>query len=468
MQYDPNSMRECPNCGKDVKRNAHICPHCRESLAEYDQRKWEQESPLPASKEMRASETTLSLKSLLLNPLVLFFVIAIFFGLTLILFTPEKKKEGAEGNEKSSVSKIEPNARTVPSRLLERYEITDIAVSQSPTPPPPAARPSSTEKGTTDTEYDARRKSFEEGRARQQNIKSISENIFSKLKEEEAVTTDIIYLKSGRELHCTVIEDLDAQLKVRYKGVTTTIEKADVDKMKQRSQQSVDMQMRRMSLDQATRIVDNGLVQYKSEWITPEERDMRIKTEKLELEKERLKVQAAARAQKQRPPIPTIQQRKTPPAIGKGIDFSSVVVTEGRGFGNIIVGHPQCTKDFIKSKMGKPDIEKERILDYDWKYGLRFTFASDVDLLIEITISRRFKGKLSSGILMSSTMEQVFEAYGEPGAEEEVDDLFMDYRNYANRTLYQKDLNSKMWYRDLGLCFVFEENAIARLTVMRI
>jgi endogenous inhibitor of DNA gyrase (YacG/DUF329 family) len=461
MQYNPNtSMRECPNCGKEVKRSAHICPHCHKSLAEYDQQKWERESPLPVSNEIPVPITTRSLKQIILNPLLLFFLIAIIFGITLVLLPPRKTEVREEDNAKASAAKME-QAQPEPPR---RYEIVDITTSQAP-----AAQPPSTQQGTTDEIFDARRKAYEEARARKQQITLLADDIFAKLEEEETITTDILYLKSGRELHCTIIEDLDTQLKVRYKGVTTAIEKTDIGKMKHRSQQSVDIQMRRMSLEQAALIVDNGLVQYKNEWITPEEREITIRGEKLELEKERLKVQAAAKAQKQRAQKPTIKQVKTPPVtIGEGVDFSSVVITEGRGFGDIIVGHPRCTKQFLKSKLGKPDIEKKDLLDYEWKYGMRFVFATDSDLLIQISLKRRFKGKLSSGITMSSTMEEVFEAYGEPRAEEEVDALNLGYLNYANRTLYQKDLYSIIWYRDLGLYFSFEEDGIALITVMRI
>jgi len=58
-----------------------------------------------------------------------------------------------------------------------------------------------------------------------------------------------------------------------------------------------------------------------------------------------------------------------------------------------------------------------------------------------------------SRITISSSKEDVFYAYGVPAEEFEVDDLFQDYRNYANRTLYTKGYRSKIWYRDLGIIF---------------
>jgi hypothetical protein len=404
-----------------------------------------------------------------LNPIALFFLIAALFGFTVGILSPENNKDGAEDIDTRALPIIETSKSKAAVRPVERHEITEITTSRPPAPPSPATESPSNEQEAADREAAERRQRFEEARERQQQIKFISDDIFSKLKEEEAVTTDIIYLKTGRELHCTVIEDLETQLKVRYQGVTTTIEKADVSQMKHQSQQSADQQMRRMAIAQATKIVDNGLVQYKGEWITPKERDVRLAEEKLELEKERLKLQAAAKAQKQPAKKPVIQKVTTPPVtIGSGVDFSSVVITEGMGFGDVIVGHPRCTKRFLKSKLGEPDVEEGRRLKYDWKYGMSFTFAIDADLLIYFGLNRRFKGKLKSGISMTSTMEQVFQAYGEPRAEEEVDDLYGDPDNYANRTLYRKGHNARMFYSDLGLQFHFREDGIEWITVMRI
>ena len=60
---------------------------------------------------------------------------------------------------------------------------------------------------------------------------------------------------------------------------------------------------------------------------------------------------------------------------------------------------------------------------------------------------------------MASTMEDVFEAYAEPAAEEE-SDLHLDYREYMNRVLHRDGPASKIHYREYGLLFWFsgEEN----------
>ena len=39
----------------------------------------------------------------------------------------------------------------------------------------------------------------------------------------------------------------------------------------------------------------------------------------------------------------------------KKLDYSSVTVEEGVGFDDIIVGDVNCTKEFVRSRLGKPD-----------------------------------------------------------------------------------------------------------------
>ncbi len=94
--------------------------------------------------------------------------------------------------------------------------------------------------------------------------------------------------------------------------------------------------------------------------------------------------------------------------------------------------------------------------------------ASDTDMLIEIKCNKRFKGKLRSGITTSSRLADVYKAYGTPIEEIDTDDLGQILSNYANRTLYRKDINAKLWYRDLGLFFYFEEDTVKTITILRI
>lgn len=94
--------------------------------------------------------------------------------------------------------------------------------------------------------------------------------------------------------------------------------------------------------------------------------------------------------------------------------------------------------------------------------------ATDADLLVEVHLNRRFRGKFATGITTSSTTEDVFEAYGEPVDEEEVKTFFRHYDKFKNRTLYKKDETGRIAYRDMGLPFWFDGDNIKEIAIGRI
>jgi len=155
------------------------------------------------------------------------------------------------------------------------------------------------------------------------------------------------------------------------------------------------------------------------------------------------------------------------------IDYSSVTVTEGVGFDDIIVGDVECTGEFIKSKLGQPDKEvkdeKDWWLNYSKTYGLGF-WVNKQNVLREIRLNRGYEGKLSSGISMSSTMKDVFDTYGKPISEKVVDDLT---RHFENQVLYKKvdqgwlrkSEYSKIFYNQNWLLFWFEGERINQIVV---
>ena len=455
MQHGPNGLRECPHCGEQIKRTSHICPHCRESLAALDQKEWERATPIPHSEQAPSSETSPGLGKVALRPLFVFVAIALVFAFTLFFYAGSADKPVEDSAPPTAPTSISHDRQVAP----KRYELTGITE--------PNALSSPTERAPADAkeQVDAGKQLAEQAEARKQKIKSLSDDIYSKLKEEEVATTDTIHLKSGRVLQCTVIDDLGAQLKVRYKGVTTTIAKTDIEKRTHLSQQAVDMKMRRISLEQAIATVDNELVFYGGEWITPEERDVRKRKAHAELQKAKRLEKAEAGKPRPTGEVPAVA---APPTIGGKSQYSSVTVIEGYGFDGVVVGHPRCTRRFLVSKLGEPDTADKWNLNYEWKYGFRLGMAEDSDLLIEIKLNRRFSGKLRSGITMSSSLDDIFAAYGQPKEEIETDDLDQMYLNYANRTLYRNGRNAKLWYRDLGLYFYIEEDMVKSISILRI
>ncbi len=153
------------------------------------------------------------------------------------------------------------------------------------------------------------------------------------------------------------------------------------------------------------------------------------------------------------------------------LDYSSVTVEEGVGFDDIIFG---CTGDFIKSKLGKPDKEvhnqKDWWLNYRKTYGLGFWVNPQEDFLIEIRLNKGFRGKLTSGISMASTREQVFDIYGKPIKEETVEDF--DERYDDQVLLHRSGLlgrlkPDKIYYDKYGLLFWFYGDEIKQIVIYR-
>lgn len=155
--------------------------------------------------------------------------------------------------------------------------------------------------------------------------------------------------------------------------------------------------------------------------------------------------------------------------------YSSVTVTEGVGFDDIFVGDANCTGQFIKSKLGEPDEEvkneKDWWLDYGKMYGLDFWVNPKENVLIEIRLNKGFKGKLTSGISMSSTKQDVFAAYGQPIREEVAEDFNKRFDNqvllFRKPFWLRKPRIAKIYYDEQGLLFWFDGDTLNQIVVYR-
>ncbi|MGD0551089.1 MAG: M56 family metallopeptidase [Sedimentisphaerales bacterium] len=149
-------------------------------------------------------------------------------------------------------------------------------------------------------------------------------------------------------------------------------------------------------------------------------------------------------------------------------DYSSVTVQEGVGFDGFVVGDANCTGEFIKATLGEPeeDFKNERQgwwIAYHKKYGLDFWLNLQKNTLYEIRLNEGFKGKLSSGISMSSTKQDVFKTYGEPIREVAADDL---HKLSDDRVLFiSKDGISKINYNEKGVLFWFDGDKVTQICV---
>jgi len=148
---------------------------------------------------------------------------------------------------------------------------------------------------------------------------------------------------------------------------------------------------------------------------------------------------------------------------------------QGVGFEDIIVGDINCTGEFIKSKLGAPDKEvkneKDWWLNYRKTTGLGFWVNPQENLLIEIRLNKGFKGKLTSGISMSSTKQDVFDVYGEPIRQEVADDFDERFDNQVLFTkkpsLWRKSHIDKIHYNEQGLLFWFDGDTLDQIVVYR-
>jgi hypothetical protein len=148
--------------------------------------------------------------------------------------------------------------------------------------------------------------------------------------------------------------------------------------------------------------------------------------------------------------------------LGVALDSSTVVVKEGLGFGEFLLGDARCTKEFIKAKLGRPSSEGNQWVSYTPRFGIDFYIYRLGGPLKEIRLNRGFQGRLSSNVSLSSSMEDVFSVYGAPVAEETVDSF--EGRS-SNRKLYRVGNRSRIFYNEYGLLFWFEGDGIRQIVV---
>ena len=148
-------------------------------------------------------------------------------------------------------------------------------------------------------------------------------------------------------------------------------------------------------------------------------------------------------------------------------DYLHAIIEEGIGLEDIIIGDPNCTKKFVKSRLGEPEKEKDNQLNYGNKYGLDFSFTRD-GILKEIKVNSNSKGELISGISMSSKKYDVFETYGVRASEKTVNNLnkrLEDLVLYKKWRFFGKPIESKIFYGREGLLFWFKGDDIFQIVV---
>ena len=126
----------------------------------------------------------------------------------------------------------------------------------------------------------------------------------------------------------------------------------------------------------------------------------------------------------------------------------------------IVLQKAYCTAEFVQSLLGSPTR-----IDYDGRL-LRYTnhgfdlWFSGNQVLSEIRLNPGFKGKLDTGISLSSSKQAVFKVYGKPLDEMDAPKL---NRKNDESVLYKNGNISRIYYGNPGLIFWFKDNTISQI-----
>lgn len=156
--------------------------------------------------------------------------------------------------------------------------------------------------------------------------------------------------------------------------------------------------------------------------------------------------------------------KMTPPLPPLAIpsDDSPVVFAGNLPVDGIVVRQSQCTAQFVESLLGKPRKKDGSMLRYT-DSGIDFCFPRNGPLA-EIHLNRGFKGKLDTGISLTSTKQDVFGAYGEPVEIIRTANL---HRAKGERVLRQNGNTSRIYYGKVGLIFWFRGDSVNQIVVFK-
>lgn len=138
------------------------------------------------------------------------------------------------------------------------------------------------------------------------------------------------------------------------------------------------------------------------------------------------------------------------------------VFAENLAVDGITVRTAECTADFVQSLLGTPTRKDARVLRYT-DNNLNFNFSAN-GLLSEIYLNKGFKGRLDTGITLSSTKQEVLSTYGKPIKTTKASNL---HRKNIERILYTKGDISRIYYGSHGLIFWFKGNAINQIVIFK-
>lgn len=278
MDNHDTSLIKCPHCGRTVLRSGRNCPYCLEPLAKSKHRNARQKSPRHERQASSGSKASSSKKQKALILIPIFFLIAFVLlaagYLFASLFTdadmakPEKLSFSSDLNDA-----IDEQAEGVPPRPARKPTVHIRNKKEPASGSEGGATPRDSGEDNLAKKQEAARPdtSSEQNEERERRIQAVFTEIFEELKKEEIITTDTIYMKSGREIHCSIIEESDTRVKIRRRGVTITVPKEKIESIKSMTLEDMEQQLRELAMARATEVVDKDLVRDGRKWVPRQE-----------------------------------------------------------------------------------------------------------------------------------------------------------------------------------------------------
>jgi len=158
----------------------------------------------------------------------------------------------------------------------------------------------------------------------------------------------------------------------------------------------------------------------------------------------------------------------TKPNIAPAAGSINMIVQENVGLGDVKLNDARTNKASVRRILGEPESISKTSGDFElWsyreKYGIELGTASDQ--IKDIRLLENFGGKLSSGITLNSTMDEVYSVYGQPLGTRKVKTLS---GGVPDKVYCTKGTDGKLRYYSQGITFWTNDNKIAWIHVSKL
>lgn len=286
-------VKKCQSCGREIKKSSHRCPHCNANLAELELQEWYQSLPSEAVRRKVALQTPRNKSFLILSTALAFSAVV-----TLAIY---RFSSVSEGTPREPAHAANTSINLTRNHLSATQTANDISMLIDQVRDPghetqPSIQTNSLAVGQSTPQANMTQPS-EQSKAREEEIQRYFKVVYDELHEKQPIITATLYLKSGSEIKCCILEESEQDLKIRRQGINAVIKKDLIARIERKPPEVVARESEELRLEAlllATRIVDEGLVLYRGDWISPQERAQRLQLEKIENERRRIEAQREA------------------------------------------------------------------------------------------------------------------------------------------------------------------------------